>query len=110
MSVIELNSNNFKREAVSGGMPMVVDFWAEWCGPCQMMSPIFEKLEKEMGNRIKFGKVNVDEERRLASKYGVQGIPCLIVIENGKEVGRVVGLMLKEELKNKLLEILNEKN
>ncbi len=80
---------------------VIVDFWAEWCAPCRALAPIFEAASKEVKG-VTFAKVNVDEERELAQQYVVMSIPCLIVFKDGTEVDRVVGLMSKEQLKEKL--------
>ena len=85
---IELNDGNFRAEVGSG--PMVVDFWAAWCGPCRMIAPIIEELAAERSD-VRFGKLNVDENPRSASQFGVQGIPLLIFFKDGAERGRVVG-------------------
>ena len=81
----------------------LIDFWAVWCGPCKIMEPVIEELEKELGDKIEVQKVNVDDEPEKASKFGVMGIPTYVVLKDGKEVGRKVGVSPKAELK-KLLE------
>ncbi|MBS3143420.1 thioredoxin [Candidatus Woesearchaeota archaeon] len=97
--VKEINSDNFKEE-ISKGKSMV-DFWASWCGPCRMLAPIFEELSKEVKN-VNFFKLNVDENSDVAQQYEVQGIPTLILFQNGKEIKRIVGVKSKEELKQDL--------
>jgi len=108
--VIVLNKKNFEREVVEGDIPVIVDFWAPWCGPCQVMGPIFENLSegKNFEGKLKFCKINVDDENEIASRYGIQGIPCLVIMRGGKEVDRIVGLMPKDLLKKRINEILNE--
>ena len=97
--MLELNNDNFKKETAKGFT--VVDFWAEWWGPCKMMGPVFETLSKEIPD-LKFAKINVDEEQELGSKFGVQSIPTLLVLKDGKEVDRLVGFQPKPTLKAKL--------
>ena len=94
----ELNSKNFENEVTKSDTSVVVDFYANWCGPCRMLRPILEELSEEVTN-YKFASVNIDEEDELAQKYGIFSIPCLVVIKNGKEVARSVGLKGKEDLK-----------
>ena len=96
----ELNESNFK-EFVKG--KAVVDFWAEWCGPCRMLAPVFEEVSSEVSG-VSFGKVNVDGNSGLALEYSVQGIPCIILFKEGKEVDRIVGVVSKEELKKRVEE------
>lgn len=97
MSVMVLNEQNFKNEIAS--WVVLVDFWAEWCGPCQMMLPILADFESEMGNKMKVGKVNVDEAPALAQQFRVMSIPTLIVLKDGKLVESMVWVKQKEELK-----------
>ncbi len=97
-----LTSDNFEKEVAKSKIPVVVDFFADWCMPCQMMAPIFENLSKKLGNRIKFAKVDTQSEMELSQRFDITGIPCLIIFKNGKEIGRVVGFMQEEELGEKL--------
>ncbi len=97
----ELTSENFK-DAVSSG-DVIVDFWAEWCGPCKMLTPIFEELSEEI-KRVDFAKINVDEESDVAGMAGVRGIPTLIMYRDGGELGRIVGALQKEQLKQKIID------
>lgn len=103
--MIQINKENFEAEVLKAKMPVVVDFWAEWCGPCRMMGPVFEELSQELKN-LKFAKVNVEEEQFLASNNNVRGIPLLIIFKNGKEIGRIIGYNPKEILMKKLNEII----
>ncbi len=96
-----LSSENFKEKTTKGNV--IVDYWAEWCGPCKMLGPIFEQLSTEVED-VTFAKVNVDEEPDLAGQAGVRGIPTMVLYKDGEEVDRIVGLMPKEELKNKIIE------
>ena len=93
---------NFQAEVLGSDRPVVVDFWATWCGPCQMLAPILEELEGETSNMV-FGKVNVDEEPELAMQFGITAIPAVLVFRNGTKVASAVGYQPKEQLK-KLLE------
>lgn len=102
MSVITLNKNNFDEEVTKSDKTVLIDFWASWCGPCRMMSPVIDEIAEEMGDSIKVGKINIDEERDLAIQYDVMSIPTFIVFKNGKEVNRSVGVQDKEEIKGML--------
>jgi thioredoxin 1 len=102
MSVITINKNNFEEEVLKSEKIVLIDFWASWCGPCRMMSPVIDEIAEEMGENIKVGKINIDEEKELAIKYDVMSIPTFIVFKNGNEAGRSVGVQDKEEIKNML--------
>jgi len=104
--VLELNKDNFEREVLQAKTPVIVDFGAEWCGPCKMMVPVFEEVSKELAGKVKFAKVNTEEMPEIAEKYSITGIPCLIVFDKGEEVDRIVGFNQKTELKGKIKEIL----
>ena len=101
MSIIDLTKENFQAEVTKSDKPVLVDFWAVWCGPCQMMAPILHELETEMPD-VQIGKVNVDEQMDLARQFRVVSIPTLIIFKNGQEVQRMVGVTSKEELKDAL--------
>ena len=87
------NENTFEEEVIRSDIPVMIDFYAEWCGPCRMMSPVVEKFAKEYEGRIKIGKVNVDEQTALAMKFGIQSIPSFVFIKDGKVVNTVTGAM-----------------
>ena len=101
MAIIDLTKENFQAEVTKSDKPVLVDFWAVWCGPCQMMAPILHELETEMPD-VQIGKVNVDEQIDLARQFRVVSIPTLIIFKNGQEVQRMVGVTSKEELKDAL--------
>lgn len=104
MSVIHLTSENFEKEVMEARVPVLIDFWASWCGPCKMMGPVVDQIAEDMGNSAKVCKLNIDEELELANKYNVMSIPTFLLVKDGKEVKRKIGAMPKEELA-KLFEI-----
>lgn len=97
MEVLKISAENFKEEVLEDSKTVVVDFYADWCGPCKMLSPVIEAVAKECEN-AKFVKINVDEAQDLAMEYNIMSIPTMIVIKNGQEVNRTVGLVDKSEL------------
>lgn len=102
MSVITITSKNFEEEVSKSNVPVLLDFWASWCGPCKMVSPIVDKVAEEVEGSAKVGKINVDEEQELARSFNIMSIPTLMVINNGKLVKQSVGVMSKEEILNML--------
>ena len=98
MSVIELNKDNFEKEVMEAEVPVLIDFYANWCGPCRMMSPVIDKIAEEMGDKVKVCKVNVDENHELAEKYEIMTIPAFIIVKNGAETGRTIGVQPKEDI------------
>lgn len=102
MSVTHVNKDNFQNEVKDAGMPVVIDFWAEWCGPCKMMGPVFEELSKEYSGKVKFVKVNTEEEPELAGEFGIRGIPTLSIVNKDTEINRIVGFLPKPALKEAL--------
>ena len=100
---ITLTKSNFTEEVLNSNKKVVVDFWATWCGPCRMLAPELEKFAKDFSEKVKVGKVNVDDEMELAMQFGIEVIPTLIVFENGKAVQKISGYFDYEELKQKLL-------
>ncbi|MFR0822016.1 MAG: thioredoxin [Clostridia bacterium] len=99
MAVLTLTQANFEQEVLHAKVPVLVDFWATWCGPCKMMGPVVEQIEKEMGATVKVGKVNIDENASLATKYNVMSIPTFLVFKDGKLVNSLVGVQDKENIK-----------
>ncbi|MBU0666792.1 MAG: thioredoxin [Nanoarchaeota archaeon] len=106
MSITHVKNENFEKEVKNAGIPVLIDFWAPWCGPCQMMGPVFEELSNEYEGKLKFVKVNTEEERQLPGKYSVMGIPSLVLTKDGEEVDRIVGFLPKNALKMKIDELL----
>ncbi len=94
--------DNFEVEVLNSDKPVLVDFYADWCGPCKMMAPVIEEVAKELDGKAKVGKLNVDDNQELAIKYAVMSIPTLIIFKDGKEAKRFVGVRSKSELLNEL--------
>jgi thioredoxin 1 len=99
--VNKFDGNNFEAEVLKSDIPVFVDFYADWCGPCKMMSPVIDKMAEEYAGRIKVGKVNVDENSDLAVKYGIMSIPNMVFFKNGEVVDRVVGAIPKPQMQAK---------
>ena len=97
MSAININKDNFRNEVLNSEKPVLLDFWASWCGPCRMVSPIVDEIAAERGD-IKVGKVNVDEQPELAGQFGVMSIPTLVVMKRGKVVNQMVGARPKAQI------------
>ena len=97
-NVKEYSTNDFKSEVVESDTPVLVDFGAEWCGPCKVIAPVVEELAKDYEGKIKFGKVNVDDHNMVASEYGVRSIPTLLIFKNGAVVNQIVGAVPKEKI------------
>lgn len=102
-----LTDSNFQSEVIDSDQPVLVDFWAEWCGPCKMIGPVLDQLSSEIEGQAKIGKVNVDEARDLAVKYNVKSIPLLLFFKNGEVKDQIVGAnVTKDQLKEKLLALV----
>jgi thioredoxin 1 len=97
-NIVNLTSETFDSEIKKPGSPILVDFWAEWCGPCRMVAPVLEQLASEYSGRVRVGKVNVDEQSALASKYGIQSIPTLLLFKEGKVVDSMIGAGTRDVL------------
>ena len=107
--MIKLTDQNFEEEVFQANLPVLVDFWAPWCGPCLMASPVIEELAREYEGKIKIGKLSVDENPQVAQKYGIMSIPTVIIFKKEKEVGRKIGFPGKEGYKKLIEEILSTK-
>ncbi len=97
-NILTLTSGNFESEVKKDGAPILIDFWAEWCGPCRMVAPILEKLADELEGKVRVGKVNVDDESALAGRYGIQSIPTLLLFKGGKVVDQYIGATTRDVL------------
>lgn len=100
---LELNDKNFEAEVLKSDQPVLVDFWAEWCGPCRKLAPVIDEIAKDVDGQAKVGKVNVDESPALAAQYNVRAIPTLVVFKDGQAVAQEVGVADKQTLLDKLL-------
>ena len=100
--IVTLADADFETQALSGQTPFLVDFWAEWCGPCRMLAPVLEKLAGEYDGKIRFGKLNVDENRQTAAKYGIRSIPTMIIFKNGQIHDQIVGALPEDKLRQRL--------
>ena len=101
-NTLKITDTNFESEVTKANVPVLVDFWAEWCGPCRLMSPILEEVAPVYKGKLKIGKLNVDENQDAPTKFGVMNIPTMILFKNGEEAERIVGAMSKAELQKKL--------
>jgi len=101
-NIVTLTEANFEAEVLESPTPVLVDFWAEWCGPCKMIAPILDELASEYDGKVKVGKVNIDEHQSIATQYGVRAIPTLLIFKDGEVAEQVVGLRSKRDLKANL--------
>ncbi|MFQ5752711.1 MAG: thioredoxin [bacterium] len=99
---VTLTDENFDSEVISSDVPVLVDFWAEWCGPCKMIAPYVEELAAEFEGKVKIGKLDVDNNQVVASKYGVRSIPSLLIFKGGEVVEQIIGAVPKNQIKSKL--------
>lgn len=106
MSEVTITGRNFETEVMKEKLPVLIDFWATWCGPCRMIAPVVEQIAKEYEGRVKVGKVNVDEEGALAAAFGIESIPTLALIKDGEVVNLSVGYQQKESIVSMLEKVL----
>lgn len=106
--VTSLGLDNFEQEVINSDLPVVIDFYADWCGPCQMMKPVFEQISKEFEGKVNFLKLDTQSESGLAMKFGVQGIPAFVMVNNGKEVARFVGYMDEDDFRARINQVLEK--
>ena len=100
--VVYIKGDNWKPEVLDATLPVVVDFWAEWCGPCKMIAPLLDDLSVELAGKLKIAKVNIDENREVAAQFQIRSIPTLLIFKGGQVKGQMVGAMNKTQLKEKL--------
>tara|TARA_B100000029_G_scaffold492377_1_gene553577 strand:- start:8736 stop:9056 length:321 start_codon:yes stop_codon:yes gene_type:complete len=98
MTVLSINEDAFEKEVVNSKLPVLIDFWAEWCGPCKEISPLLEEISSELSEKIKIVKINIDNNPNIPNQYNVQSIPTLIIFKNGEPISTKVGSVLKSEL------------
>ena len=102
MAALEITQKNFEAEVMKSNIPVLVDYWASWCGPCRMVAPIVDEIAKDLAGKLKVGKVNVDDEQDLAAKFNIMSIPTLLVFKKGEPVEQIVGAMSKDQLLAKI--------
>jgi len=104
-NIVTLTQDNFAAEVLKASTPVLVDFWAEWCGPCKMIAPVLDELAEEYAGKVKIGKVNIDQQQGLAAQYGVRAIPTLLLFHKGEVADQMVGLRSKRDLKASLARV-----
>ena len=100
--MLDIIKATFEKEVLRNQLPVLVDFWAPWCGPCRIVSPTLDKLSKEYTNKLKFAKLNVDDNQEIATQFDVRGIPCMIIFSKGHELDRVIGAYSEAELRRRI--------
>ena len=100
--MIDITKDSFDKEVLKNHIPVLVDFWAPWCGPCRIVGPVLDKLSSEYSNKLKFTKLNVDDNQEIAGQHDVRGIPCMVIFKNGKELDRIIGAYSEAELRRKI--------
>jgi len=104
--ILHVNQSSFDDEVLKSQIPVFVDFWAEWCGPCRAIAPVLESLAEDFDGKVKIVKINVDQENELANKYNVSAIPSLIILKDGKEIDRIVGGATKEVYADRINKVI----
>ncbi len=107
MKPVEITDSNFQTEVLKSATPVLIDFWAEWCGPCKMIAPVVEELANEYQGKLKVGKVDVDNNQQVAMQYGIRSIPTLLIFKGGKVVDQLVGAVPKKMLVEKVTKHVN---
>jgi thioredoxin 1 len=105
-NIVTLTEGNFSEEVLKSSQPVLVDFWAEWCGPCKMIAPVLDELAAEYDGKVKIGKVNIDDYQQLAINYGINSIPTLLFFKNGQVADQVIGMRSKRDLKQSFDRVL----
>lgn len=108
MAVMEISDATFEAEVAKSATPVLVDFWAVWCGPCRMIAPVVEELSKEYVGKVKFCKVNVDDNNETAVNFGIRSIPTLLIFKGGQIAGQIVGAVSKEKIKSEIESVLGK--
>src|SRR3989338_1672197 len=102
LKMLDLTKDTFEKEVLKDKLPVLVDFWAPWCGPCRIVGPVLERISSEYTHKLKFAKINVDDNQEIAARHDVRGIPCMIVFKSGREVDRIIGAYPEPELRKKI--------